>query len=266
MVKKSILVALILGSTMWCCNNVPVTGRSQMNLLSTERMKATSLKQYNKFLENHTTIGGTPQANQLKSIGNDIAKSVEHYLHNNGYEELAESFQWEFNLVNEDKVNAWCMPGGKVVFYAGIMPICQNKNGIAVVMAHEIAHAVARHGNERMSQMIAAKLGGVALSTAISEKPEETRNLIMRAYGISSQVGVMLPYSRTHESEADKMGLIFMAMAGYDPTEAVDFWQRMKAKGDGESPPQFLSTHPSTQKRINQLKNFMDEAQTYYKP
>lgn len=266
MVKKNVLTALVLGSILLGCNKVPLTGRSQMNLLSTERMMATSLKQYNQFLEKNKAIKGTQKANQVKAIGNDIATSVENYLRDNGFKDMAKSFEWEFNLVKKDKVNAWCMPGGKVVFYSGIMPICQDRSGISVVMAHEIAHAVARHGNERMSQMLATKLGGVALSTAMSEETEETQNLVMKAYGVGAQVGVMLPYSRTHESEADRMGLVFMAMAGYNPREAVDFWQRMKAKSDGQTPPEFLSTHPSNQKRINQLKDAMDQALKYYKP
>ena len=173
-------------------------------------------------------------------------------------------FKWEFNLVEDNTVNAWCMPGGKVVFYTGILPITKDEKGIAVVMGHEIAHAIARHGNERMSQGLALQGGGIALSLALSDKPELTQNLFQQAYGLGGQLG-MLKYSRSHDSEADKMGLVFMAMAGYDPREAVEFWKRMAAQG-GQKPPEFLSTHPSDDTRIKDLEDFMPEALKYYKP
>ncbi len=200
----------------------------------------------------------------VKNVGNNIANSVEQYLKENGFEDQVKEFSWEFNLVKNEQVNAWCMPGGKVVFYKGIMPICEDKNGVAVVMGHEIAHAVARHGNERMSQMLATQMGGMALSAALSEKSEKTQQLFMAAYGMGAQVGFMLPYSRLHESEADKMGLVFMGMAGYDPHEAVDFWQRMDQQS-GKSPPEFLSTHPANKTRIEDLKAYMPKAMEYYK-
>jgi predicted Zn-dependent protease len=160
-------------------------------------------------------------------------------------------------------VNAWCMPGGKVVVYTGILPVTKNENGLAVVMGHEIAHAIAEHGNERMSQELLRQAGGVALTVALKDNPEETRNLWLAAYGLGSEVGVMLPFSRLHESEADHLGLIFMAMAGYDPREAPDFWTRM-AEAGGQKPPEFLSTHPSDETRISSLNNWMPEALKYY--
>jgi len=235
-----------------------------MNLLPTANMLKTSLAQYNQFLKENEVIRNKPKAGMVKNVGTKIANSVEQYLKANGFEDQVKEFSWEFNLVKNEQVNAWCMPGGKVVFYKGIMPICEDKNGVAVVMGHEIAHAVARHGNERMSQMLAAQMGGIALSVALSKKSEETQQLFMAAYGVGAQVGFMLPYSRLHESEPDKMGLIFMAMAGYNPHEAVDFWQRMDQQ-PGKSPPEFLSTHPANKTRIEDLKAQMPEAMEYYK-
>ena len=264
---RSVLALLVLGFTASLngCQKVPVTGRTQMNLIAPDRMMKTSLKQYDRFLEKTDVVTGTKRSRQLKTVGKDIATAVEDYLKDNGYKNRVKDYNWEFNLIDEQKVNAWAMPGGKIAFYQGIMDVCENKNGIAVVMGHEIAHAIGRHGNERMSQMMAAKLGGQALSVALSQEPTVTRNLVMQAYGMGAQVGMMLPFSRKHESEADHMGLIFMAMAGYHPREAVDFWQRMKAESDKEKPPAFLSTHPPTKDRINDLQSHMDEALKYYR-
>jgi len=175
-----------------------------------------------------------------------------------------DNFKWEFNLVENDVPNAWCMPGGKVVFYTGILPYTKDEAGLAVVMGHEIAHAVARHGNERMSQQAFAQYGSIALSSLWKEKPKQTRALLDMAVGVGSNVAVLLPFSRTHESEADKMGLIFMSMAGYDPAQAVEFWKRM-AEGGGQKPPEFLSTHPSDETRIKDLKAYLPEAMKYFK-
>ena len=176
------------------------------------------------------------------------------------------NYKWEFNLVQSNDVNAWCMPGGKVVFYTGILPYTKTETGLAVVMGHEIAHAVAWHGNERMSQGLAAQLGGLALDVALSQKPAATRNLFQLAYGVGATYGVLLPFSRTQESEADKLGLIFMAMAGYDPSEAVAFWQRMSAASGGNAPPEWMSTHPSDERRIRDIQAYMPKALKYYTP
>jgi predicted Zn-dependent protease len=174
-------------------------------------------------------------------------------------------YQWEFNLVKNDSTpNAWCMPGGKVVVYSGILPYTKDKNGLAVVLSHEIAHAVARHGNERMSQQLLTQFGSVALSEALKQKPAETQGIFNSAYGLGSQLGVLLPFSREHELEADKLGLIFMAMAGYDPQSAVSFWERMSSMG-GNKPPEFMSTHPSDSRRISRIKEALPEAMKYYK-
>jgi predicted Zn-dependent protease len=174
-----------------------------------------------------------------------------------------EGYKWEFNLVQDDLVNAWCMPGGKVVVYTGILPYTKTEAGLAAVMGHEVAHAIARHGNERMSQQLALQMGGVALDVAMMNQPNETRALFQSAYGFGAGVGVVLPFSRKHELEADKLGLFFMAKAGYDPKEAIDFWKRMAALG-GEKPPQWLSTHPSDETRVTELTRALPEAMKYY--
>ena len=198
----------------------------------------------------------------IKNVGAKIAQATEKFLQSKGKASRTSGFNWEFNLVNDETVNAWCMSGGKVVFYTGILPVTQDENGLAVVMGHEIAHAVARHGNERMSQQLALQGGGLTLQVLLSEKPELTQNLLLQAYGVGATLG-SLKYSRTHETEADKMGLVFMAMAGYDPQKAPEFWKRMSALG-GAKPPEFLSTHPSDETRIKDLQEFMPTAMKYY--
>jgi predicted Zn-dependent protease len=183
-------------------------------------------------------------------------------MNDHGMSQRISGYQWEFNAVDENTVNAWCMPGGKVVVYTGLLPVTQDEASLAIVMGHEIAHAIARHGNERMSQGLIVQAGGAALQVALSQKPQETQNLFLQSYGVTSQLG-MLKYSRTHESEADKMGLVFAAMAGYDPNVAVTFWERMAAQG-GAKPPELLSTHPSDETRIKDIKDFLPEALKYY--
>ena len=199
----------------------------------------------------------------VKQVGAKIQGAVEKYFADNGMSKHLEGYVWEFNLIESDQANAWCMPGGKVAFYTGILPICQDDTGVAVVMGHEIAHAIAEHGGERMSQEMALQMGGMALSEAVKTKPQETQALFMTAFAVGAQFGAMLPFSRKHESEADHMGLIFMAMAGYDPREAPKFWERMSA-GSGGAPPEFMSTHPSDETRIRQLYDRMPEALEYY--
>jgi len=201
----------------------------------------------------------------VKNVGVKIQKAVEAYMAQNNWSDHLDGYQWEFNLIDEDIVNAWCMPGGKVAFYTGIMPICQDETGVAVVMGHEVAHAVANHGAERMSQGLMQQMGGVALDVALHDQPGETRQMFGMAYGLASNYGAMLPFSRLHESEADKMGLIFMAMAGYDPREAPKFWERMAAESGGGAPPEFMSTHPSHDTRIKDLNDQIPEAMKYYK-
>jgi predicted Zn-dependent protease len=264
--NRQITFAVLLAAVVFMagsCGTVPLTGRSQLNLLPESSMVEMSLTSYSDFLKENKLSTNTAQVQQIKRVGAKVSAAVESYLRTNGFESYIQNFKWEFNLVQSDVPNAWCMPGGKVVFYTGILPMTQNDAGVAVVMGHEIAHAVARHGNERMSQSMMLEMGGTALAEALKQKPEKTQALFSTAYGLGTQVGVALPFSRKHELEADEMGLIFMAMAGYDPREAVAFWKRMAAKG-GSATPEFLSTHPVDTRRIAELEKLMPEAMKYY--
>jgi predicted Zn-dependent protease len=245
------------------CSTVPLTGRKQVNLLPESQMVSMSLTNYADFLKTHKLSTNKEETAMVKRVGKNISEAVTKFLKSKGKEKLVKDYSWEFNLVEENVPNAWCMPGGKVVVYTGILPFTKNDTGLAVVMGHEIAHAVARHGNERMSQGLLVQFGGMALDVALREKPEQTRALFMQAYGAGAQVGLLLPYSRLHESEADKLGLVFMAMAGYDPHEAIKFWERM-SKAGGQKPPEILSTHPADETRIKDLKAYLPEAMKYY--
>lgn len=246
------------------CRTVPITGRQQLHLIPSDTLLAMSFDEYNKFIKDHKVITNTAEAAMVRHVGQRIQGAVEKYFHSQNLSHHLKGYKWEFNLVEDKQVNAWCMPGGKVVVYTGILPVAKGEAGLAVVMGHEIAHAVASHGDERMSQALLAEMGGIALSAALSSKSEETSALFLLAYGVGTQVGVLLPYSRLHESEADRLGLIFMAMAGYDPRNAVDFWKRMSETKKGVSPPEFLSTHPADKKRIENIEKLTPEAMTYY--
>ena len=263
-ISRIISALLIFVLLFTACATVPVTGRQQLNLIPGSQLNAMSFSQYDEFIKTHKLSNNEQQTNMVKSVGKRIQTAVEKYFTDQGQAGRLRDYKWEFNLVEDSLVNAWCMPGGKVVVYTGILPITQNETGLAVVMGHEIAHAIANHGGERMSQGLIAMTGGVALSKALENKSEETKTLFMGAYGVGAQLGVLLPYSRLHESEADHLGLIFMAMAGYDPHESVSFWERMSA-GKSGAPPEFLSTHPSDETRIRKLREEIPEAMTYYK-
>ena len=269
--KNSILVTriscLLLGISLFLnsisCSTVAVSGRKQLNLISSSELLSMSSQQYRTFLQESKLSSDRNQTQMVKRVGGRIQGAVERYFQRLGKANELKGYAWEFNLVENKEPNAWCMPGGKVVFYTGILPICRNESGVAVVMGHEIAHAVANHGGERMSQGLLAQMGGTALSVALRNKPQQTQQLWMTAFGVGAQYGVLLPYSRTQESEADHLGLIFMAMAGYDPNEAVAFWQRMSEK-QGAQAPEFMSTHPSDQTRVRKIQGHMPEALKYY--
>ncbi len=250
------------------CHKVPITGRKQLNLLPEDELIDMARHQYDSLMQVWPQVKTGSDYADLHTVGRKISRAVETYLKNNGYEKLSAEFSWEYHLVKIDTIaNAWCMPGGKIAFYTGILPITKNKSGMAVVMGHEIAHAVARHGNERLSQALALQMGGIALSVALQTRAAETQRLFMGAYGLGVQVGLVLPFSRKHELEADRMGLIFMAMAGYDPRIAVSFWKRMAKMGKGGIPKEltFLSTHPSYEERIAAIENdYLPEALKYY--
>jgi predicted Zn-dependent protease len=261
---KAIGVLVMTLLVLLSCTTVPLTGRRQLNLIPDSTVLSMSFQEYENFLKNNKLSDNREQTGVVKRVGKKIQSAVESYFtQNNMGGELAQ-YQWDFNLVDSKDVNAWCMPGGKVVVYSGILPVTKDDTGLAVVIGHEVAHAVAKHGNERMSQGLVAEMGGIALSTALKEKPEQTRQLWMAAFGLGAQVGVLLPYSRLQETEADRLGLIFMAMAGYDPRAASGFWERMAAQKEGAAPPEFLSTHPSDATRIAKIKELVPEALQYY--
>jgi predicted Zn-dependent protease len=262
--KKVVTISLLL-VFVFSCRKVAVTGRRQLNLIPASEMQSMSYSNYSQFLAANKLSTNQSQTDMVKRCGVNIQRAVEAYMKQKNLSNQLSGFKWEFNLVEDPNVNAWCMPGGKVVVYTGILPVTQDETGLAVVMGHEIAHAIANHGGERMSQGLLQQMGGVALSVALQNKPAETQALFNNAYGVGSNVGVMLPFSRMHESEADQMGLIFMAMAGYDPRQAVPFWERMSKLGGGNKPPEMLSTHPSDAKRIADLQKQMPEALKYYK-
>lgn len=262
--KPAVWLAISLLLISGGCNEVPLTGRSQMAFIPESTLMEMSLTSYGEFLKSNKLSSNSSQTDMVRRVGGRIANAVEQYLTSNGFANRVNDFKWEFNLVADETPNAWAMPGGKVVVYSGILPLTRNEDGLAVVIGHEIAHAVARHGNERMSQGLLVQMGGIAISQAIKEKPEATQALFLGAYGAGAQVGLMLPYSRKHEYEADELGLIFMAMAGYNPEEAVSFWTRMSQQG-GARPPEFLSTHPVDASRISRIKKVMPKAMSYYK-
>jgi predicted Zn-dependent protease len=259
----------ILPLLMLCaaaCTQVPITGRNQMLLMSNQEVNTMSFQAYGEFLAEHKLSANAEQTAMVKRCGVRIQRAVEQYFAEKNMSSHLDGYQWEFNLVESDEVNAWCMPGGKVVIYTGILPIAQDEAGLAVVMGHEIAHAVANHGNERMSQGMLVNLGAAALGEAMAEQPEATKTMWMAALGMGANLAFLLPYSRLHESEADRLGLVFMAMAGYHPGEAFKFWERMAALKQGQGPPEFLSTHPADATRIANLKRLAaEEALQYYK-
>jgi len=267
MVKRNhllLILAILLSVTIWACSTVPITGRNQLSLVPSEQILPMSFQNYNEFMAKNKKSTDKRATARVKKVGRRIQYAVERYFREHQLSHLLDGYQWEFNLVANSQINAWCMPGGKVVVYSGLLPIAKDENGLAVVMGHEIAHAVANHGSERMSQGLLVELGGIGLSAALSQYPAATQNLWMSAYGATSQVGLMLPYSRMHESEADRLGLIFMSMAGYDPHKAVPFWKRMASQKNGQAPIEFLSTHPSDDTRIENIKQLIPEAMRYY--
>ncbi|RNA64874.1 M48 family peptidase [Prosthecochloris sp. ZM_2] len=258
--------ALCISAVLGSCTTVPITGRSQLNLVPSSTMMSLSTQQYSSFLRESRLSTDQAETARLHRVGRRLRDAVETYFRQQGLASQLRGYSWQFNLVDDDTPNAWCMPGGKIVVYSGILPYTRDDAGLAVVLAHEIAHAVAEHGNERMTQSLLTRMGGVALNAALGSKPEKTRALWMSAFGIGSQLAVVLPYSRLQEYEADRLGLIFMALAGYRPSEAISFWQRMTEQQNSPAPPEFLSTHPSDQARIQRIRQTIPEAMRYYRP
>ena len=255
---KKILLFLYTMLLFTQCSTVPITGRKRINFVSDAQVLPTSFAQYKSFLAENKLATNSKKIAEVKAVGRKISKSVDRFMRANNMGKEAAAYEWEFNLIEEESLNAWCMPGGKVVFYTGILPIAKNTDGIAAIMGHEIAHAFGKHGQERMSSSQMQLLGSAVVNIGTQSKEEKERELWNLAYGVGSQLG-MLKFSRTHETEADKLGMVFMILAGYNPDEAVNVWVRMQHASKGKTP-EFLSTHPSNKRRIETLRNFIPEA------
>ncbi len=258
-------VIMTIALFMSSCSKVGITGRNQFIVVPDSFLTSMSLKQYDEFLKQNKVSTNRAQTKKVKQVGENIVNAVKAYCKDRNIQSELQNYEWEFNLIDSNEVNAWAMPGGKVAVYTGLLPVAQTEAGLAVVIGHEIAHVFAKHGAERMSQNMLVQVGSFAVSKALEEKPEATKKLFMASYGMGSQVAFTLPYSRKHEKEADRLGLIFMAMGGYEPSVAIDFWQRMADSSDGKKrPPEFLSTHPVSDTRIRLIRQNMSEAVDYY--
>lgn len=261
--KKEILFSL-LSLLLLCsgCGTVPITGRKQVLLVSDQEVLSASLTQYSSYMSGATRSTSSTRSAMVTRVGQRIAAATEQYLKQNGLESELANFSWEFNLVNDAQVNAFCMPGGKIVVYEGLMNLVESEDELAVVVGHEVAHAVAKHSNERMSQQMLTQYGAQILSAAVSQKSEMIQSMAGQVYGLGAQYGLTLPFSRKHELEADYMGLILMTIAGYNPDVAVGFWQKMSA--DGSQVPEFMSTHPSDAKRIKEIQSELPQIKKAY--
>lgn len=244
----------LLATVLLCigCSTVPITGRRQVLLVSDQEVLSASLTQYSSYMSSASRSTNSNRSAMVTRVGQRIAAATELYLRENGMESELANFAWEFNLVNDNQVNAFCMPGGKIVVYEGLMNLVASEDELAVVVGHEVAHAVAKHSNERMSQQMLTEYGAQILSAAVSEKSAAIQSMAAQVYGLGAQYGLTLPFSRKHELEADYMGLILMTIAGYNPDVAIGFWQKMSA--DGQQVPEFMSTHPSDAKRIREIE------------
>ncbi|WP_461095337.1 M48 family metallopeptidase [Spirosoma gilvum] len=271
--KKVLIVMLSLAFAVTACEKVPLTGRKQLILVPPSEMLAMSFTQYKAFLDTSRVVPtSNNDAEMVTRVGNRIRQAVESYMNSNGFSKRLEGFQWEYHLVQSNQVNAWCMPGGKIVVYSGILPYTQNEAGLATVLGHEVSHAIAEHGNERMSESLIAngllQAGQVATGIATSNRSPQTQAIFQQAFGVvgplAYQFGRGLPHSRNQESEADHLGLIFMSMAGYNPAEAITFWERMAKASGGKAPAEFFSDHPSDARRIADLQKLLPDAQKYY--
>jgi predicted Zn-dependent protease len=255
---KSILITSLAIVLFFSCATNPFTGNKTMAFVPNSQLFPTAFAQYDQFLTENKVVNGTKDAEMIKRVGQRIAVAAERWLDANGYQGYLKDYKWDYNLVDDKTVNAWCMPGGKIVFYTGILPIAANETGVAAIMGHEVAHALANHGQQRMS---AAYLqAGIAMAGNVAIKDEQSLNIFNQSFGIASTVGGMLPFSRSHETQADEIGLRLMAIAGYNPDEAAELWKRMKANSGGQAPPEFLSTHPSNDTRIANLTKWAPEA------
>lgn len=257
--NKVLKISAALGLLVVACAKNPFTGKNTMALVPNSQIFPSSFQQYSQFLSENKVITGTADAKRIENVGMKIKTAAERYLTANGNADYLKDYAWEYKLVDSKELNAWCMPGGKIVFYTGILPVCKDDAGIAAVMGHEVAHALANHGQQRMSAGLLQQLGAVGTAVAVGGQSEQTQQSVMQAYGVGSNVGAMLPFSRAHESEADMIGLTLMAIAGYNPENAVKLWERMSAMG-GSSTPEILSTHPSNDTRIKDLQALLPQA------
>jgi len=257
--KNSLLTLFTIILILSCATN-PFTGNKTLALVPNSQIFPTAFAQYNQFLSENKVLKSTANAEMITRVGQRIASASERWLDANGFKGYLKDYKWEYNLVEDKAVNAWCMPGGKIVFYTGILPIAENETAIAAIMGHEVAHALANHGQQRMSSGVLQQIGAVGVGVATSGKSTEVQQAWMQAYGVGSTVGVMLPFSRSHESQADEIGIKLMAIAGYNPEEAVELWKRMKANSGGQAPPEILSTHPSNDSRISNLTQMVPGA------
>ena len=260
MKKRILFIGLGIAGLVYACATNPFTGKSTLALVPDSQILPSAFQQYDSFLKENKVVTGTADAQRVTTVGTKIKNAAERWLNANGYAGYLKDYKWEYKLVDSKEVNAWCMPGGKIVFYTGILPITKDEAGMAVVMGHEVSHALLNHGQQRMSSDVLTQLGAVGVGAAVGNKSETTQAIAMQAYGVGAQYGVALPFSRSHESEADRVGLTLMAIAGYDPAVSVAFWERMAAKSGGQAPPEFMSTHPSDATRIANLKALIPEA------
>ena len=252
--KKNLLFLLLFALLLTSCGSVPITGRKQLNLVSDSEVLQASLTQYASFMKSAKISTAKVQSEQVTRVGRKIAAATEAYLNANGMSNEVKNFQWEFNLVKDDQINASCMPGGKIVVYEGIMKLISSDDELATVLGHEVAHAVAKHSNERMSQQMLAQYGGQVLGGILQGASAQTQQIAQQVYGLGANVGVMLPFSRKHEMEADDMGLVLMSIAGYNPDATINFWKKMSASSGNSGKSDIMSTHPSDSKRIANLQ------------
>ena len=260
---KKITGALVVLLFLISCGSVPMTGRRQMLLVSDAEVLSASLTQYDEYIKTAPKSTDRTKSATVERVGKKIAAATEDYLKQNGMEKEIDNFRWEFNLIKEDAVNAFCMPGGKIVVFEGLLPLAASDDELAVVLGHEVAHAVAKHSNERMSQEILAQYGASIVDAALSQKTAIVQQLGNSVFGLGAQLGVMLPYSRKHEYEADHLGLVFMTLAGYNPNSALSFWQKMEANSGKSGGSDVMSTHPSDSKRIAEIQKLLPQMEKY---
>lgn len=261
--KKQLLTLAAGALLLTGCSSVPITGRKQVLLVSDQEVLTSSLSQYSDFIKKAPISTNATESAMVTRVGKKIAAATENYLRANGLSSEIPNFQWEFHLVKSNDVNAFCMPGGKIVVYEGLMKLINRDDELGVVLGHEVAHAVAKHSNERISQQMLAQYGAQVLGGVLSNKSDAVQQIAGQVYGLGAQYGVMLPFSRKHELEADKMGLVLMSMAGFDPNYAVSFWQKMAQSG-GQQVPELMSTHPSDARRIADIQKELPAIRSQY--